>query len=84
MENQKEITKNVFDAMVHGAIKDLRKSGLDKVSNKVIPPGKTVSLQIKFDPNFHEEPPGRFSRTVFLKTSEGVELQAKIYVQIKD
>jgi hypothetical protein len=29
MENQREITKNVFDAMVHGAIEDLRKSGLD-------------------------------------------------------
>lgn len=29
MENQKEITKNVFHAMVHGAIEDLRKSGLD-------------------------------------------------------
>ena len=55
-----------------------------KVSNKVITPGNSVSLQINFDPNFHEEPPGRFSRTVFLKTSEGLELQAKIYVQIKD
>ena len=29
MEGQKEITKKVFDAMVHGAIEDLRKSGLD-------------------------------------------------------
>ncbi|UCF83592.1 MAG: hypothetical protein JSV50_20900 [Desulfobacteraceae bacterium] len=29
MENQKEITKKLFDAMVHGAIEDLRKSGLD-------------------------------------------------------
>ena len=29
MEKQKEITKKFFDGMVHGAIEDLRKSGLD-------------------------------------------------------
>jgi hypothetical protein len=31
-----------------------------------------------------KEPSGRFSRTVFLQTSEGIELPTKIYVQIKD
>jgi hypothetical protein len=41
-------------------------------------------MEVSFDPNFHKEPEGRFSRTIFLQTSEGIELEAKIYVQIKD
>jgi rhodanese-related sulfurtransferase len=55
-----------------------------KVSENTIAPGKTISLDVFFDPNFHKEPQGRFSRTVFLQTSEGMELQAKIYVHIED
>ena len=55
-----------------------------EISNKVIESGKSVELQVFFDPNFHKEPQGKFSRTVFLQTSEGNELQAKIYVEIKE
>jgi hypothetical protein len=54
------------------------------VSKEVILPDEAVSLEVEFDPNFHEEPPGRFSRTVFLQTSEGIELLTEIYVHIKD
>jgi hypothetical protein len=55
-----------------------------KISETTIAPGKTVALDVFFDPNFHKEPQGRFSRTVFLQTSEGIELQVKIYVHIED
>lgn len=55
-----------------------------KMEETVIQPGKTVELKVFFDPNFHKEPEGRFSRTVFLQTSEGVEVQAKIYVEIQE
>lgn len=52
------------------------------ISKKAILPGEDVSLKVSFDPNFHKEPEGRFSRTVLLQTSEGIELQTKIYVEI--
>jgi rhodanese-related sulfurtransferase len=55
-----------------------------KVAKKVILPGEKVPLEVTFDPNFHKEPEGRFSRTVFLETSEGIELEPKIWVEIKD
>ncbi len=55
-----------------------------KVSEKVVLPGKTVSLKVFFDSNFHKEPQGKFSRTVFLQTSEGIELEAEISVQIQE
>lgn len=55
-----------------------------EISEKVIKTEETVTLQVFFDPNFHKEPQGKFSRTVFLQTSEGIELQAKIYVEIKE
>lgn len=55
-----------------------------EVSENVVRPGKTVSLIVRFDPNYHKEPEGRFSRTIFLQTSEEFELQAKIYVEIKE
>lgn len=54
------------------------------VSKEVILPDEAVFLEVEFDPDFHQEPAGRFSRTVFLQTSEGIELLTKIYVQIKD
>ena len=49
-----------------------------------IQPGETVPLEVTFDPDFHKEPPGKFSRTVFVQTSEGIELEAKIHIEIKD
>lgn len=49
-----------------------------------IAPEETAVLTVFFDPNFHKEPLGRFSRTVFLQTSEDLEVQAKIYVQIQE
>lgn len=55
-----------------------------EVANNFIRPGSPVALHVFFDPNFHKEPPGRFSRTIFIQTSEEIELQAKIYVQIED
>lgn len=53
-----------------------------KIANTVIGPGKSSLLTVFFDPNFHKEPEGKFSRTVFLQTSEGFEIQAKINVEI--
>lgn len=55
-----------------------------RLPKKIIPPGEAVIMEVAFDPNFHKEPEGRFSRTIFLQTSEGIELETKIYVQIKD
>lgn len=54
------------------------------ISDKLIEAGKSVELDVFFDPNFHKEPQGKFSRTVFLQSSEGVELQVKIYVEIQE
>jgi len=53
-----------------------------KISSKTIEAGKSAELEVFFDPDFHKEPLGKFSRTVFLQTSEGKELQAKIFVEI--
>jgi rhodanese-related sulfurtransferase len=55
-----------------------------RLPKEIILPGEAVIMEVSFDPNFHKEPEGRFSRTIFLQTSEGIELEAKIYVQIKD
>lgn len=49
-----------------------------------IPAGSSRQLTVYFDPNFHQEPEGKFSRTVFLQTSENKEIIAKIEVEIVD
>ena len=87
---EKGIVKTVF-ALTNTGTKDVVFEAIStscgctsaEVSENVVQPGKTVSLVVSFDPNFHQEPEGRFSRTVFLQTSEGVELQAKIYLQMQ-
>jgi rhodanese-related sulfurtransferase len=49
-----------------------------------IPAGGNRKLTVVFDPDFHKEPEGKFSRTVFLQTSENGEILAKIEVEIED
>ena len=48
----------------------------------IIPPGGKASLTVVFDPNYHEEPLGRFSRSVFVETGSGEETEATIWVDI--
>lgn len=54
---------------------------LDKES---LQPGERATLTVFFDPNVHEEPKDRFSRTVFIETNDPAmpELDVKIYVDI--
>ena len=54
-----------------------------EISALELAPDASSTLKVSFNPNFHKEPEGRFSRTIFLQTSEGVEIQAKIYVEIE-
>lgn len=55
-----------------------------QVENKKIPPQASALVKVSFDPNFHEEPLGRFSRSVFLLTDKGNEMVFKIYVELAD
>jgi len=54
------------------------------LEDREIAAGETVPLEVRFDPNFHKEPQGKFSRTVFILTSEDIEVQARIYVEIQE
>lgn len=49
-----------------------------------IAPGTTAAIRATFDPNFHEEPQGRFSRSIFVPTNDpaNAEIELKIYVEI--
>lgn len=49
---------------------------------EAIPPKETRKLTVFFDPNFHQEPEGKFSRTVFIQMANGAEVQARIEVEI--
>ena len=47
---------------------------------------ETAQLTVYFDPNFHDEPQGELTRSVFVKTNDPTtpELQFDIYVEILD
>lgn len=55
-----------------------------KIDTAAIAPEKTANVTVTFDPNFHEEPQGRFSRSVFVPTNDPAnqEIELKIYVEI--
>ena len=57
-----------------------------KISDAGVMPGKNAVLTVNFDPNFHEEPAGRFSRSIFVPTNdpENEELEFIIFIEIKD
>lgn len=54
------------------------------VNSIVVAPSKSAVLKVSFDPNFHKEPEGRFSRSVFVPTNdlEMEEIEFKIFVEI--
>jgi len=53
-----------------------------EIEADTLPPGGDRILRVYFDPNYHKEPEGKFSRTVFLEIADNTELQAKIEVEI--
>ncbi|MFQ5474466.1 MAG: DUF1573 domain-containing protein [Candidatus Nanoarchaeia archaeon] len=55
-----------------------------KIDDQVILPGKSATLTVTFDPDFHREQKGRFSRTVFIKTNDPStpEAEVKIWADI--
>ena len=52
------------------------------IDNNLIQPQTSQVLTVNFNPNFHDEPEGVFSRTIFLQSSDDIEYQAKITVEI--
>lgn len=57
-----------------------------KVDREEIPTGGSAILTVFFDPNFHEEPQGRFFRSIFVPTNDpdNSEMEFKIFVEIKN
>lgn len=54
------------------------------IDTATIAPGKTATIRVTFDPNFHEEPQGRFSRSIFVPTNDPAnqEIELTIFVEI--
>jgi len=57
-----------------------------KVDKEEVATGESATLTVFFDPNFHEEPQGRFSRSVFVPTNDpdNKEIEFKIFAEIKN
>lgn len=55
-----------------------------EIEEMVVAPGESTVLTVFFDPDHHEEPGGRFSRTVFIETNDPAnpEAEVKIWVDI--
>lgn len=56
-------------------------AAIDKAN---VPAGESAVVTVTFDPNFHEEPQGRFSRSTFVPTNDpnNREIEFKISVEI--
>ena len=53
-----------------------------KLEDSIITPGSSSILTVFFDPNIHEEPEGKFSRTVFLETNDPNEPEAEVRIMV--
>ena len=53
------------------------------ISEKNIAPGGSATLTATFDPNFHEEPQGRFSRSIFVPTNDPNALELEFTISMK-
>lgn len=52
------------------------------ISSTSIDPGKSATLIVVFDPDFHEEPLGVFKRTVFIPTNDPTTPEAEVVIQV--
>src|SRR3990167_5693750 len=54
-----------------------------QADKKEAAPNEKITVEVKFDPNFHEEPKGRFSRSIFIPTNDpnNQEIEFKIFVE---
>lgn len=53
-----------------------------EISNKNIRPNDTATLTVYFDPNFHEEPAGKLTRTVFIPTNDLKKPEAEVKIMV--
>lgn len=53
------------------------------LSNSTIEPDGSSALTVRFDPNFHEEPGGRFTRTVFIPTNDPMLPEAEVQIAVE-
>ena len=57
-----------------------------ELSNSIVNSDETTNLTVTFDPNIHDEPVGRFKRSVFVKTNDPAvsEMHFDIFIEIID
>lgn len=54
-----------------------------EIEDQSISPGSETKLTVKFDPNFHEEPEGVFTRTVFIPTNDPNTPEAEVSIEVE-
>lgn len=56
-----------------------------EIDKKTIKPGETAKLKVSFDPNFHEEPEGKFFRSVSVEYNlpeSGKTPEVKVWMEV--
>lgn len=53
-----------------------------ELSNQSIPPSGTATLTVYFDPDFHEEPADKLTRTVFIPTNDSSQPEAEVKIMV--
>lgn len=52
------------------------------ISSKTVKPGDTAVLTVSFDPDFHQEPAGKFKRTVFIPSNDPRTPEAEVKIEV--
>lgn len=52
------------------------------ISGTSIAPGDSATLTVVFDPDFHEEPEGRFTRTVYIPSNDPDTPEAEVVIRV--
>lgn len=54
-----------------------------KISETEIKPGESAILTVSFDPNFHKEPQGQITRTVFIPSNDLDNPEAEVRIKVE-
>lgn len=54
-----------------------------EIDKKIIKPRETAKLKVYFDPNFHEEPEGKFFRTAAIKSNAVESPEVKVWMEVE-
>jgi PBP1b-binding outer membrane lipoprotein LpoB len=82
VETTFEVKNGGSEALEIGAISTSCGCTSATISSTTVQPGDKATLTVFFDPDFHQEPAGKFTRTVYIPSNDPITPEAEVKIEV--